>query len=183
MKIADKTVVKMHYSVMDQNQNAIDSSFDNEPLEMIIGSGFLIPGLEKALLEKTVGDKFTVDVPAIDGYGERHEGLMQAVSKDMFEGIEVEVGMQFRATTDQGEQSVTVIEIQGDDVLIDGNHPLSGIDLTFDVEILEVRDATEEELAHGHVHNAGGCGHDHSEDHSHDYGEDDDCCSTGSCKS
>ena len=183
MKIADKKVVKMHYSVMDKNQNPIDSSFDNEPLEMIIGSGFLIPGLEKALLDKTVGDTFTVEVPAIDGYGERHDGLMQAVSKDMFDGIEVEVGMQFRATTDQGEQSVTVIEIQGDDVVIDGNHPLSGIDLTFDVEVLEVRDATEEELAHGHVHSAGGCGHDHSAEQAQDQSEDDDCCSSGSCSS
>jgi len=181
MKIADKKVVKMHYSVMDKKQNQIDSTFGSEPLEMIIGSGFLIPGLEKALLEKTVGDKFTVEVPAADGYGERHEGLMQAVSKDMFAGMEVEVGMQFRATTDQGEQSVTVIEIQGDDVVIDGNHPLSGIDLTFDVEVLEVRDATEEELAHGHVHGAGGCGHDHGHEHSHD--DEDDCCSSGSCSS
>ncbi len=167
MKITENNVVKMHYSVMDKDKNAIDSSFDNEPLEMIIGSGFLIPGLEKALLEKTVGDKFTVEVPAKEGYGERHDSLMQAVPKSMFEGAEVEVGMQFRATTDQGEQSVIVIEIQGDDVVIDGNHPLSGIDLTFDVEILEIRDATEEELAHGHVHSPGGCGHDHSNDHAH----------------
>ncbi|SFC21888.1 FKBP-type peptidyl-prolyl cis-trans isomerase [Pseudoalteromonas denitrificans] len=170
MNIAKNKVVKMHYSVMDKDQNSIDSSFDNDPLEMIIGSGFLIPGLEKALLDKTIGDKFTVEVAAIDGYGERHEGLMQAVPMSMFEGIDVEIGMQFRATTDQGEQSVTVIEIQGDDVVIDGNHPLSGIDLTFDVEVLEVRDATEEELQHGHVHGAGGCGHDHGHDH-HEHDE------------
>ena len=80
--------------------------------------------------------------------------------------------MQFRATTDEGEQTVVIIDIQDEDVVVDGNHPLSGIDLTFDVEVLEVRDATEEELAHGHVHGAGGCGSHH--DHVHD--ENGGCC-------
>ena len=86
---------------------------------------------------------------------------MQAVPKSMFDGMEIEVGMQFRASTDDGDQSVMIIEIQDEDVIVDGNHPLSGITLNFDVEILEVREATEEELAHGHVHGEGGCGHDH----------------------
>jgi FKBP-type peptidyl-prolyl cis-trans isomerase SlyD len=161
MKIAQNSVVKMHYSVIDKEGTAIDSSFDDEPLELIIGSGFLIPGLENALIDKEVGSTFTVTVPPSEGYGERHDGLMQAVPKSMFDGIDLEVGMQFRATTDDGEETVIVLEIQGDDVLVDGNHPLSGIELTFDVEILEVREATADELAHGHVHSAGGCGHNH----------------------
>lgn len=172
MKIAQQKVVKLHYSVMDKDNNAIDSSFDNEPLEFIVGSGFLIPGLEDALIDKQAGDTFTVEVAAKDGYGERHDGLMQAVPKSMFEGMDIEVGMQFRATTDEGEQTVVIIDIQDEDVVVDGNHPLSGIDLTFDVEVLEVRDATEEELAHGHVHGAGGCGSHH--DHVHD--ENGGCC-------
>lgn len=172
MKIAQQKVVKLHYSVMDKDNNAIDSSFDNEPLEFIIGSGFLIPGLENALIDKQAGDTFTVEVAAKDGYGERHDGLMQAVPKSMFDGMDIEVGMQFRATTDDGEQTVVIIDIQEDDVIVDGNHPLSGIDLTFDVEVLEVRDAIEEELAHGHVHGEGGCGSHH--DHKHD--ENGGCC-------
>lgn len=161
MIVAANKVVKMHYSVLDNNKNTIDNSFDGEPLVFIVGTGFLIPGLENALLGKEAGDTFSVTVEPDQGYGERHDDLMQAVPKSMFEGMEIEVGMQFRATTDAGDQSVMIIEIQDEDVIVDGNHPLSGITLHFDVEVLEVRDATEEELAHGHVHGEGGCGHSH----------------------
>jgi len=161
MIVAANKVVKMHYSVLDNNKNTIDNSFDGEPLVFIVGTGFLIPGLENALLGKEAGDTFSVTVEPEQGYGERHDDLMQAVPKSMFEGMEIEVGMQFRATTDAGDQSVMIIEIQDEDVIVDGNHPLSGITLHSDVEVLEVRDATEEELAHGHVHGEGGCGHSH----------------------
>ncbi|AZZ97696.1 peptidylprolyl isomerase [Pseudoalteromonas sp. R3] len=161
MKIAPNTVVKMHYAVLDNDDNSIDNTFDDEPLEFIIGTGYLISGLEDALINKQAGDKFSVTVEPQNGYGERHDNLMQAVPKSMFEDMEVEVGMQFRATTDEGEQTVIVIGIEGEDVIVDGNHPLAGITLNFDVEILEVREATSEELAHGHVHSEGGCGHQH----------------------
>ncbi|MCG7533735.1 peptidylprolyl isomerase [Pseudoalteromonas sp. OOF1S-7] len=161
MKIAPNTVVKMHYAVLDNDDNSIDNTFDDEPLEFIVGTGYLISGLEEALMSKQAGDKFSVSVEPQNGYGERHDNLMQAVPKSMFEDIEVEVGMQFRATTDEGEQTVIVIGIEGDDVIVDGNHPLAGITLNFDVEILEVREATSEELEHGHVHSEGGCGHHH----------------------
>ena len=161
MIVAANKVVKMHYSVLDNNKNTIDNSFDGEPLVFIVGTGYLIPGLENALLGKEAGDTFSVTVEPEQGDGERHDDLMQAVPKSMFEGMEIEVGMQFRATTDAGDQSVMIIEIQDEDVIVDGNHPLSGITLHFDVEVLEVRDATEEELAHGHVHGEGGCGHSH----------------------
>ncbi|OCQ19910.1 peptidylprolyl isomerase [Pseudoalteromonas luteoviolacea] len=161
MKIAQNTVVKMHYSVLDDDQNSIDNTFDEEPLELIIGTGFLIKGLEDALIDKQAGDQVSVTVQPEQGYGVRNDNLTQAVPKSMFEGIEVEVGMQFRATTDEGEQAVIVIGVEEDEVIVDGNHPLAGITLHFDVEIIDVRAATEEELAHGHVHGAGGCGHDH----------------------
>ena len=157
MKIEQQKVVKLHYSVMDKDKNTIDSSFDNDPLEFIIGSGFLIPGLESALIGKQTGDSFTVDVAAKDGYGERHDGLMQAVPKSMFEGMEIEVGMQFRASTDDGEQTVVIIDVQENDVIVDGNHPLSGVDLTFDVEILGVREATQAELEQGLIQNGESC--------------------------
>ncbi|MBQ4812354.1 peptidylprolyl isomerase [Pseudoalteromonas luteoviolacea] len=161
MKIAQNTVVKMHYSVLDDDQNSIDNTFDEEPLELIIGTGFLIKGLEDALIDKQAGDQVSVTVQPEQGYGVRNDNLTQAVPKSMFEGIEVEVGMQFRATTDEGEQAVIVIGVEEDEVIVDGNHPLAGITLHFDVEIIDVRAATEEELAHGHVHGAGDCGHDH----------------------
>ncbi|WP_338364930.1 peptidylprolyl isomerase [uncultured Pseudoalteromonas sp.] len=161
MIIAPNTVVKMHYSVMDNDGNTIDNSFDGEPLVFITGTGYLIPGLENALQGKQAGDTLSVKVEPEEGYGERHDNLMQAVPKSMFDGMEIEVGMQFRASTDDGDQSVMIIEIQDEDVIVDGNHPLSGITLNFDVEILDVREATEEELAHGHVHGEGGCGHEH----------------------
>jgi len=162
MKIAPNKVVVMHYAVSDSEGTLIDSSYDHKPLSIIHGTGYMIPGLEDALVDHVTGDKFEVEVSADKAYGERHEGFVQSVPKAMFEGVdELTVGTQLRATTDEGEQTVIVIDVQDDEITVDGNHPLAGIDLQFDVEILEVRDATEDELAHGHVHGEGGCGHDH----------------------
>ncbi|WP_102795692.1 FKBP-type peptidyl-prolyl cis-trans isomerase [Bowmanella denitrificans] len=159
MKIAPNKVVTMHYTVSTTEDVQIDSSRDGKPMSFLHGQHFLIQGLEDALLDKQAGDKFVTEVEPANAYGERHDELIQLVPKSMFEGMDVEVGMQFRATTDDGEQSVMIIDITDDEVVVDGNHPLSGVTLKFDVEVLEVRDATEQELAHGHVHGEGGCGH------------------------
>ncbi|MBU2916673.1 peptidylprolyl isomerase [Psychrosphaera sp. F3M07] len=161
MKIADKTVVKMHYSVLDGEGNLIDSSYEGEPLEFLHGTKYLLEDLENALNDKAAGDTFEVSIPADNAYGQRIDGLVQKIESKMFTEFEVEVGMQLRAGTDNGEQTVIVIDKTDDYVTVDGNHPLAGIDLKFDVEILDVRAATEEELSHGHVHSAGGCGHSH----------------------
>jgi FKBP-type peptidyl-prolyl cis-trans isomerase SlyD len=162
MKIADNKVVVLHYAVSDSEDTLIDSSYDHSPLAVIQGSHYLIPGLESALVGHEAGDKFEVEVSADNAYGQREDGFVQTVPKNMFAGIEdLAVGSQLRATTDDGEQTVIVIDVQEDEITVDGNHPLAGIDLKFDVEVLEVRDATEEELAHGHVHGEGGCGHSH----------------------
>ena len=162
MKITDNKVVVLHYAVSDSEDTLIDSSYDHSPLAVIQGSQYLIPGLEAALLGRGAGDKFEVEVAADNAYGQREDGFVQTVPKDMFAGIEdLEVGSQLRATTDDGEQTVIVIDVTDKEITVDGNHPLAGIDLKFDVEILEVRDATEDELAHGHVHGEGGCGHNH----------------------
>lgn len=170
MEISKNSVVKMHYSVMDSEETLIDSSYDHNPLEVIQGTGFLIPGLDDELVGKNAGDKFTVSVPADKAYGERFEEYVQSVPKDVLAGIDdLQVGMQLRATTDDGEQTVIVIDIQDDAIVVDGNHPLAGVDLTFDVEILEVRAATEEELAHGHVHSGDSCCGSEAKDN--------DCCS------
>lgn len=161
MNIQNNHVVTMHYLVSTSDGTELDSSFNGEPLVFIHGMGFLIPGLENALLDKSQGDKFDVDVAAAEAYGERHDQLVQEVPKSMFEGMDVQPGLQFRATTDHGEQSVIVIDVKDDSVTIDGNHPLAGQDLSFSVEILNIREATAEELEHGHVHGEGGCGHEH----------------------
>ncbi|NQY35088.1 MAG: peptidylprolyl isomerase [Alteromonadaceae bacterium] len=162
MKIAQNKVIVMHYAVSDNEDTLIDSSYDNKPLSIIHGKGYLIPGLEIALIDHIAGDKFEVSVTAEQAYGERFDEYVQTVPKDLFSGIDdLAMGSQLRATTDEGEQTVIVIDVQDEEITVDGNHPLAGIDLKFDVEILEVREATEDEIAHGHVHTEGGCGHVH----------------------
>lgn len=162
MKITNDTVVVMHYAVSDSEGTLIDSSYDGQPMAIIQGTGYLIPGLENALEGHQQGDKFEVSVSCEQAYGPRHDEYVQTVPKEVMQGVEeLAVGTQLRATTDDGEQTVIVIDVTEDEVTVDGNHPLAGIDLSFDVEILEVREATAEELEHGHVHAEGGCGHNH----------------------
>ena len=161
MKISTDSVVTMHFTVSTEDGTQIDSSRNGEPMVVLQGSHYLIQGLEDALIGKASGDKFELSVAPELAYGERHDALVQAVPKSMFENVEVEPGMQFRATTDDGEQSVIVIDVTDDEVVIDGNHPLSGLTLNFEVEIMDVRAATADEIAHGHAHAPGGCGHHH----------------------
>ncbi|MFT5312395.1 MAG: FKBP-type peptidyl-prolyl cis-trans isomerase SlyD [Paraglaciecola sp.] len=161
MNISENTVVTMHFTVCSADGTQIDSSQEGEPMVILQGSHYLIQGLEDHLNGKQAGDKFVIDVEPELAYGERQEELVQVVPKSMFEGMEVEAGSTFRATTDDGEQSVMVIDVTDEEVVIDGNHPLSGLTLNFDVEVLAVRDATEDEIAHGHPHVEGACGHVH----------------------
>ncbi len=164
MKINNDKVVILHYAVSDSENTLIDSSYDDKPLAVIHGTGYLIPGLEQALTGHQAGDQLEVEVLAEQAYGQRIEDYVQTVPKAMFEEInDLAVGTQLRATTDDGEQTVIVIDVQDDEITVDGNHPLAGIDLKFDVEILEVRQASEEELDHGHVHRDDG--HDHEHNH------------------
>lgn len=155
---ADKAVT-IHYAVKNPAGEVLDKSSEEQPLAFIFGRGMLIPGLEKALEGKTAGDAFSTDVTAAEAYGERHDGLVQAVPREMFGENDVQPGMQFRASTDHGEQSVLVVEVDEATVTVDGNHPLAGVDLSFDVEVVDVREATAEELDHGHVHGKGGVEH------------------------
>ena len=160
MQVQKNKVVGIDYKLTDGSGKMIDSSKDHGPLYYIQGVGSLIPGLENALEGKTSGTNLTVTIPAKDGYGERNDSLCQSVPRAQFETEEgLELGMQFEVETEQGELVVTVTKIDGDLVTVDGNHPLAGMDLTFDVTIKEIREATTEELAHGHVH--GEHGHHH----------------------
>lgn len=155
---ADKAV-SIHYAVKNPAGEVLDKSSEEQPLAFIFGRGMLIPGLENALEGKSAGDTFSADVSAAEAYGERHDGLIQAVPRQMFGDNEIAPGMQFRASTDHGDQSVVVVEVNDDTVTVDGNHPLAGVDLSFDVEVVSVREASAEELDHGHIHGEGGVDH------------------------
>ena len=171
MQVAKDLVVSIHFGVAEVDGSPLDSTENGAPLDFIQGAGYLVPGLEAELEGKNIGDKFDVKLKAADAYGEFQESLVQQVPRDMFEDVDaVEVGMSFQAETDQGPRTVEVTEITDDMVSIDANHPLAGMDLQFIGEVVAIREATEEELSHGHVHQAGGCGHDHSED------ESNSCC-------
>jgi FKBP-type peptidyl-prolyl cis-trans isomerase SlyD len=156
MPIATNDVVTIHYTLKDDADKVIDSSSGGEPMAYLHGHGNIIPGLERELAGKSVGERLTVRVPPADGYGEYDRALVQQVPRRALKGIaSLKVGMRLQA----GHQAVTVTRIAGDMVTLDGNHPLAGQNLNFDVEITAVRPATEEELAHGHVHGSGGHHH------------------------
>ena len=157
MKIQNNSVVSFHYSLTDDDGISIDSSEGKEPLGYLHGAGNIIPGLEKALEGKALGDSLTVAVAAAEGYGEVQKELIQEVPREAFQGIDtIEPGMQFEAQTGQGGSvPVTVIAVTDELVTVDGNHPLAGKNLNFDVTIEEIREASEEELAQGHVHGLG----------------------------
>jgi FKBP-type peptidyl-prolyl cis-trans isomerase SlyD len=184
-QIADNTVVEFHYTLTDNSGKTLDSSQGRSPLAYIQGKQNIVPGLEKQMNGKAIGEKFTANVPAAEAYGPYYEGMVQSVDKAQFEGIEnLQIGMQFQVQTEQGALVVAVKEIKEDQVVLDGNHPLAGVDLIFDVEVISVREATEEELAHGHLHMGAGCCSsgdscgtgDGSCDGDHDHDHGGSCC-------
>lgn len=152
--VGNNLVVSMHYKLTDNDGNILDNSEGSEPLTYLHGVGNIIPGLENALTGKVEGDKLQVKVEPADGYGEIMPELIQIIDKATFQGVDsVEVGMAFEAQAPDGsKQRIVVKEVKGDDVTINANHPLAGMALNFDVEIVGVREATEEEVAHSHVH-------------------------------
>ena len=160
MQIAERCVASFHYTLTNALGQVIDSSEGREPLAYLHGAGNIVPGLERALAGKVSGDKFDVEVAAAEGYGEREDGLVQTVPRAAFEGVAaIEPGMQFQARGPQGVMLVTVTAVAGDQVTIDANHPLAGETLHFAIEITDVREASVEEVLHGHVHGAGGHHH------------------------
>lgn len=160
MQIAKDKVASIEYTLTDNEGQVLDSSVGGEPLAYLHGAGNIIPGLEKALEGRQVGDTFTVSIAPAEGYGEKDDSLTQEVPRRMFAGVdEIEVGMQFHAQTDNGMQVITVAAVRDDIITVDANHPLAGQTLNFDVKVVEVRAATREELEHGHVHGAGGHHH------------------------
>ena len=159
MKIAKDSVVRFHYTVSEVGQESLESSKDREPLAILYGHGNIIPGLETAMLDREAGESFGVDVVAADAYGEKRDGLSQRVPKKHFGAQKLEPGMQVVLQTNFGPRPVTIEKVGMSVVDVDLNHPMAGKDLDFDIDIVEVREATPEELAHGHVHGDGGHQH------------------------
>ncbi|HEY7773812.1 MAG TPA: peptidylprolyl isomerase [Marinagarivorans sp.] len=153
MKIANDLAVAIHYTLTDEQGETIDSSAGAAPLVYLQGHSNIIPGLERELEGCVTGDKKKVVVQPADGYGEHSTELVQAVPREMFAGIDtIEVGMEFQVQGPNGEHFVEVVEVADDAITVDGNHALAGKVLTFDIEVVDVREATKDELAHGHVH-------------------------------
>ena len=152
--------VEIHYTLTNDKGETVDSSRDAAPLPYIHGNENLVPGLEKELEGKKVGDTIKTSIAPAEGYGERNPELTQTVPREVFQfDGEIEVGMRFEAEAEHGIELVTVVAVDDEAVTIDANHPLAGETLNFDVEIMSIREATSEELEHGHVHGEGGCGH------------------------
>ena len=156
MQISSEKVVAIHYTLKDNTGQTLDSSEGKQPLYYLHGFGNLIPGMEEGLEGKQKGDAFQVTIAPEKGYGLRNEDYVQKVPADAFGGTIPQVGMQFQAGNDEGRYIVTVAAVEGDLVTVDANHPLAGVELHFSVEVIEVREATADEIAHGHVHGPGG---------------------------
>ena len=156
MKIGKHKVAAIHYTLRDNTGTVLDTSDGRDPLYYIQGIGNLILGMEEGLEGKSKGDKIQIKVSPEKGYGVNDPGLVQKVPISAFGGQEVKAGMRFN--TNQGEV-VTVTEVSTESVTVDGNHPLAGVELNFDVEIMDVREATADEISHGHVHGPGGHHH------------------------
>jgi FKBP-type peptidyl-prolyl cis-trans isomerase SlyD len=160
MSIQKDSVVTLHYTLKNDAGEIIDSSDGGDPLAYLHGHGNLVAGLERELAGKVAGDDVNVTITPADGYGEYDAALVQRVPRRQLKGIaSIHVGMKLHAQTQEGPREVTVTQVLGDTVTIDANHPLAGKNLNFAIHITDVRDATAEELAHGHVHGAHGHHH------------------------
>ena len=156
MQITKHKVASIHYTLTDNDGKILDSSSGREPLTYLHGMGNLIPGMEEGLEGKSVGNKFNLKVSPEKGYGVKDDNMIQQVPRSAFGDQKVEVGMQFQ--TNRGNV-VTVTKVGLENITVDGNHPLAGVELNFAVEVMDIRNATTEEISHGHVHGPGGHHH------------------------
>ena len=160
MNIGKHTVASFNFTLKNDSGEVIDTSEGQAPMTYLHGTDTLLPALEAALDGKAVGDKLELRLEAGDAYGERDEEQVHVVARgDLPPDEEMEVGMQLEAVSEEGTQVVTIVGIEGDEVILDGNHPLAGVALNFELEVVETRPATEEEISHGHLHGPGGHQH------------------------
>ena len=153
MQIIKDRVVSIDYTLTDKDNLFIDSTLGADPLDYLHGYENIIPALEQALEGRLEGDSFSINIPAAEAYGERNENLVMVIPRDNFDPeMEIEEGMQFNAQGPPGSLVVTIVKVEDEKITIDGNHPLAGMDLNFDVIVTGIRDALPEEIAHGHPH-------------------------------
>jgi FKBP-type peptidyl-prolyl cis-trans isomerase SlyD len=159
MKIEDNSVVRLHYTVSEPGVGQIESSREGSPISVLIGHGNIVPGLEDALRGHEAGDTFNASIGPEQGYGLRREGMVQRVPRKHFKGARLVPGQQVVLPTPQGQRAMTVQKVGMSVVDVDLNHPMAGKTLDFDVEVLEVRAATDVEIQHRHAHGDGGVEH------------------------
>lgn len=160
MQVTENKVVSIEYTLKNDQGEVLDSSVGHDPLAYLHGHHNIISGLENALAGKSVGDEFSVEIPPEEAYGLRDESMTQVVPRHLFQGVDdILPGMKFHAEAEHGVNVVTVIDVKDDQVHLDANHELAGETLHFDVVIKDIRDATAEEIEHGHAH--GPDGHHH----------------------
>ena len=160
LKIEGRKVVSFHYTLTGETGEQLESSHEGEPLSYLHGAGNIIAGLENAMSGKQVGDRFEVTLPPAEAYGERSEDRLQRIPAKHFKNVSaIKPGQMLVLETRQGPVQVRVVKIGRFNIDVDANHPLAGRTLTFEVEVTDVRDATEEEISHGHVHGPGGVDH------------------------
>ncbi|MGS0677187.1 FKBP-type peptidyl-prolyl cis-trans isomerase [Shewanella sp. 30m-9] len=160
MSIKDDSVVQFNYTLRDSQGEVLETNEGLDPIAYLHGHDNMMPGVEDALTGKDVGAKFSVTLPASETYGERNDDAEQRVSVKHLQGASVwKPGMRALINTDEGQRQVTIIKVGKFMATVDVNHPLAGRELTFDLEVIDVRDATNEEIAHGHAHGKGGHHH------------------------
>ncbi|WP_456384516.1 FKBP-type peptidyl-prolyl cis-trans isomerase [Persephonella sp.] len=162
MKATSNKVVTFHYTLKDKETGQVlDSSQEyGQPLTVLFGAENIIPGLESRMEGMEAGEKKTIEVPASEAYGEKNPELIQKVPREYFQGIELEKGMPLQAQTPDGQIiNMIVVDFDDESVTVDMNHPLAGKDLVFEVEVVNVRNASLEEIKHGHAHGEGGVHH------------------------
>lgn len=174
MQVAANKVVSINYTLKDEGGEVLDTSVGREPLVYIHGVGSLVPGLEKALEGKDAGAHVTASVSPEEGYGPHDPSLIQKIPVRKLPDGRARAGMRVRAQTDAGPMLLLVTAVQGDYATVDPNHPLAGKTLNFEVDIVEIREATADELKHGHVHAPGDHHHHDHDDHDHDHHHDHD---------
>jgi FKBP-type peptidyl-prolyl cis-trans isomerase SlyD len=159
MKIEKDRVVRFHYTVSEPGMPALETSREGQPLAILVGHGNIIPGLEAAMAGREAGESFDVRVSPEEAYGERRDGLTQRVPRKHFKNAKLVPGAQVVMPTEMGPRAMTVLKVGMSVVDVDLNHPMAGKTLDFAVEVLDVREASAEELEHGHVHGEGGVAH------------------------
>ena len=179
LKIRDGHVVEIHYTLTNDAGEVIASSENSTPLPYIQGKKNIVPGLEQKMVGRVIGEKFTAKVTPEEGYGPRQESMVQSVPKESFESSEdIQLGAHFQVQTREGDVIVVrVVNITDTAVILDGNHPLAGTNLNFKIEVVSIREATEEELKKGHLHQGAGCCGGHGECHEDSEASEGSCCS------